>query len=478
MATYRALYITLGVVIASGATFADPIDDFMEEQIAFRRIPGAAFAIIEHGEIKRIGAYGFANLEHDASMRVDSVFELASTTKQFTASAVMLLVEDGKLALADNITKYVTDAPTKWRGITILHLLTHTAGLPPLFPFQNDPKNPTELTTKQMLDSVSQADLIGKPGERAVYSDPGYFLLGMVIESASAERYADFLQKRIFAPHGMDHSSVLDQWRILKHRVAPYTLRGKHLLRGRRDWQQELPSHYGVWSTVEDVARWVAAIQQGKAVTSSSLEKMWTPAKLNSGEDALVWGSPYGFGWMPSDYRGQRVAEHGGFSGTHILIFKDRSLAVVVLTNLDVLSGSEPHAIARGIAGLYDAALALPHTITQQDDIPSSLAKHMEDVLRAATTGIQTPAATDGYNQQLKMLPPPIRDKLSRRLVGMKPLTVLAVEEVETRGLQRFGEKISHLAYADLNSHTGKWGYTFWLTEGGKIAGMRSYRHP
>jgi CubicO group peptidase (beta-lactamase class C family) len=478
MATNRTLYTALGVLIASGATFADPIDDFMEEQIAFRRIPGACFAIIENGEIKRIGAYGFANLEHEVKTRVDSVFELASTTKQFTAAAVMLLVEDGKLGLADDITKYVADAPKKWHGITIQHLLTHTAGLPPFFPFQRDPQNPTELTTKQMLDSVSQAELIAKPGERAVYSDPGYFLLGMVIERASGERYADFLQKRIFAPHGMDNSSVLDQWRILKHRVAPYTLRGKHLLRGRRDWQQELPAHYGVWSTVEDVARWVVAIQAGKAVAASSLEKMWTPAKLGGGEDALVWGSQYGFGWMLNDYRGYRIAEHGGFSGTHILVFKNRSLAVVVLTNLDVRSDSEPHAIARGIAGLYDTALALPHTVAQQDDIPSSLAKKMEDVLRSAASGTQTSAATDGYNQQLKMLPPPILDKLRRRLVGMNPLAVLAVEKVDSRGLQRYGDKISHLAYADLSSPTGKWGHTFWLTEGGKIAGMRSYRHP
>lgn len=473
----RFLPFLAASVLGSAAAFADPIDDFMHQQMKFRGIPGAALAIVKNGEIVRLGTYGFANLEHDAPVRADSVFELASLTKPFTASAIMLLVQDGKVSLEDNLAKYIPDAPDSWRGITVQQLLTHTSGMPHSFPFEEDPSNPTELTTAQMLDSLRAARLIG-PGRRGEYSDPGYFLLGLIIERASGTSYADFLQKRVFDPTGMKASSVLDQWRIIPHRVAPYTLRGKKLLRGRRDWQQELPSHYGVWSSVEDVARWVAAIQRGELLPQATLDRMWTPAKLLNGNTASVWELAYGYGWMLGDYRGWRVAEHGGFSGTHVVLFRDQVLAVVVLTNLDVRSGSEPHALARGIAGLVDPQLAAPHTLAPQSVVDAGLASRLEEVLRSVAGDSDAENATERYNTYLRTLPPPAREDLTRRVDGMKSLTLFALESVADRGIRRFDTDISSLAYADLVTDEGKWEYTFWLAADGKVADARSIRCP
>lgn len=469
------------ITFLTGYTFlrADGIDDYIRDEMKLRNIPGLAFAVVDNGKIVRTSAYGFANLEHDAPTRTDSVFELASTTKQFTAAAVILLVEDGKVSLADDITKYIPDAPTDWRGITIEHILTHTSGLPVFFPFQHDPKNPTELTTAQMLESIREAKMIGKPGRQAQYSDPGYFLLGMVIEKASGMRYAAFLQQYIFDPVKMKSSSVLDQWRIIKHRVAPYTLRGKNLLRGRRDWQQELPSHYGVFSSIEDMARWGVALQTEQILSATTLAKMWTPARLRNGKTATVWGLNYGFGWMLGDYRGYKVTEHGGFAGTHIMMIPEKQLTVIILTNLDVRSGSEPHILARGIAGLYDPNLAQPHTLTPQSKPQHDLTQRADRVLQAAASGSDCgDDTTTAYAAYLRKFPPFARKDLSRRLESKTEFKLIITEDVTGRGLTRFDENIARLAYFDLIGKSGKWCYTFWLTKDDKVAAMRSYRHP
>ena len=477
-ASLRYVALISSVLSIAPATKAgDAIDDFVQAEMKRRQIPGVAFAIVEDGRTVRVGAYGFANLEHDALVRPDSVFELASTTKQFTAAAVMLLVEDGEVALSDKITKYVPSAPDAWADITVEHLLTHTAGLPPFFPFQDDRMNPTELTTGQMLDSLRSARMVAPVGARAIYSDPGYFLLGMVIEKASSMRYEAFLKERIFDPLGMDNSSVLDQWRIIKHRVAPYTLRDGRLLRGRRDWQQELPSHYGVFSSAEDVARWVGALQRGSMLSESSRTRMWTPAKLADGSEAMVWGANYGYGWMVGDYRGHRLVEHGGFSGTHILSFRDRPLAVVVLTNLDVRSGSEPHILARGIAGQYDKTLALPHTLEPAVMNDSELAKQLEGIIRATATGETAGGTTKAFGKYLRRLPPFIRDDVAERLDGFEAIRLIAEQDVSDRSLTRFGQPVDRLVFANLATRNGQWCYTFWLTGKNEVTDMRSYRN-
>jgi CubicO group peptidase (beta-lactamase class C family) len=164
----------------------DALDAYIRNEMQARRIPGLTFAVIDDGRVRK-RAYGRANLETDAPVRTDSIFELASITKPFTATAIMMLVEQGMVSLGDAIGKYLEQAPETWRGMTVRHLLTHTSGLPE-HAF-NDCMN---TTTQQQFAAVVKASLLFPPGEAAQYSDPGYFLLGMIIEKVSGQKYADF----------------------------------------------------------------------------------------------------------------------------------------------------------------------------------------------------------------------------------------------------------------------------------------------
>jgi D-alanyl-D-alanine carboxypeptidase len=180
-----------------------------------------------------------------------------------------------------------------------------------------------------MFEAAMKDPISFEPGERWQYSDVGYFLLGMILEKLSGQRYREFMTERFFQPLGMTASSVLDQWAIIKNRASGYTLRSGQLVHIRRIVQVELPSHYGIFSTVKDLVKWEAALVGGKVVSSSSLDQMWMPAKLNDGTSF-----PYGFGWRVSKINGHRMISHGGITGTEYSRFPDDGLTVIVLTNL------------------------------------------------------------------------------------------------------------------------------------------------
>jgi CubicO group peptidase (beta-lactamase class C family) len=297
---------------------APTTDEYIQVEMKKRCIPGLALVVIKNGEVVKMKGYGIANLEHDVPVTADTVFELASVTKQFTATAIMRLVEKGKVKLDDPIVQYLPGSPSKWNGVTVRHLLTHTGGMAAL-----------GVGSADSFNSATNDPMSFKPGERYQYSDVGYFLLGMIIEKASGQRYKDFLADHFFKPLGMTSTSVLDQWAILKNRAAGYTLRKGQLVNIRRTGQHELPSHYGIFSTVKDLAKWEIALASGKVVNESSLTAMWTPVKLNEGTSY-----PYGFGWELKNVHGHRVITHGGITGTEFTRFPDDKLTVIALTNL------------------------------------------------------------------------------------------------------------------------------------------------
>src|SRR5207247_2009349 len=171
-------------------------------------------------------------------------------------------------------------------------------------------------TTAQLFDAAVKDELKFAAGERFLYSDGGYFVLGMIIEAVSGQRYRDFLDEKFFKPLGMRSTSVIDQWRILKNRAAGYTLRDGQLMNIRRVWQMELASHYGVMSTVKDLVAWDAALAAGRVLAPATLAEMWTPVRLNYGGTY-----PYGFGWFVDDRRGHRWISHAGITGTELSRF-------------------------------------------------------------------------------------------------------------------------------------------------------------
>lgn len=339
---------------ALSAASADSVDSFIRATMASRQIPGLGVAIVRDGQIVFERYYGIANLETGTPVGPSSVFELASVTKQFTAAAVMLLVQDGKVQLDAPISTYVADTPPAWAGITIRRLLSHTAGLPVDAIVGHDGSALLNIRTAQVFDMLRQQRLVAEPGTRFAYSDAGYFLLGMVIEAVTGHSYREFMQHRLFDPVGMTATSILDRARVLKGRVSVYTLRGGNLANWRRDWQYELPSFFGVFSTVDDVVKWDRSLRTHTLLTEQSLNTMWSPARLN---DSTTVSPPYGFGWYLVESNGHRVAEHPGASGTFLLHVIDEPLSIVVLTNLDGATGPSGAVIAHGLATMMDHRL-------------------------------------------------------------------------------------------------------------------------
>jgi D-alanyl-D-alanine carboxypeptidase len=343
-------FVTIGCLCTSAwPAGSDGLDSYIQHEMEAQKIPGVAFAVIDHGKIVEERAYGLENLETGTPLRTDGVFEIASVTKPFTATAIMLLVQDGKIRLDDPIDKYIDHAPPAWKEITVRELLSHTSGIKGLGWVESDGSPLLDITTKRYFDEVAKLPLEFAPGESAEYSDSGYFLLGMIIEKVSGMKYAEFMRQRVFAPFGMTSTSILDRRAIVKNHVAEYTLHDGELEHDRRVWQHELPAYFGMLSTVDDLSKWMIALTEGRVVKPETLDQMWTATKLKGGNPAEVDGMPYGMGWFTLHLSGHRIVGHPGFLGSVIFHYVDDDFTVIVLTNLDVASGSHQVALAQAI---------------------------------------------------------------------------------------------------------------------------------
>jgi CubicO group peptidase (beta-lactamase class C family) len=450
---------------------ADSIDDYIRAEMAKRRIPGLALAVVKAGSVVKMEGYGFANLEHEVPVIPDTVFELASVTKQFTATAIMSLVEDGKLQLDDPIPWHLPRAPETWKGITVRHLLTHTSGLPGLednFKTLRAGGARTNYTTAQLFDAAAKDALTFGPGDRFQYSDVGYFLLGMMIETASGQRYRDFLDARFFKPLGMTSTSVLDHWKILKHRAAGYTIRENQLVNIRRVVQSELPSWGGVFSSVKDLVTWDRALAAGKVVKSSTLAQMWTPVRLNYGGTY-----PYGLGWFVDERRGHRWISHAGITGTELSRFPDDGLTVIVLTNLGQTLGFtrvNSWGLTYGVAGRYIQGMLVGPQKEQSDPDPAT-SQRLRDVLagiaRSEDSALLIPPLTAYFT-------PSGRSFLADLLSTLRSFTFIACDDAQARTMERHGARVSRVCHYRLVNATETRYYSFWLTADGRIADVWS----
>jgi CubicO group peptidase (beta-lactamase class C family) len=319
---------------------ADKIDDYVTAQIKQLHIPGASIAIARDGHITKAQGYGFANLELRSPATKETVYEIGSTSKQFTATAIMMLVEEGKVRLDDTITKYFPEAPQTWRAITIRHLLTHTSGIQNhvavphwLDVFKTNLAFETAPSRDALLKMFFKLPLEFQPGETWAYDNTGYYLLGIIIEKASGKSYWQFLDERIFKPLGMNATRSTDPQPIVRNRASGYEWKNDHF----ENRPVLLPaiafSAGSLLSTVEDMAKWDAALYTEKLLKKSSLVQMWTPVATNDGAAAP---SNYGFGWFIDSYHGHRLVQHsGGTPGFSSVIYRfiDDKLTIIFLTN-------------------------------------------------------------------------------------------------------------------------------------------------
>jgi len=329
----------------------DEVDDYVRAQMQKRNIPGLSLAVVKNGEIIKAKGYGLANVELNVPASPQTVYQSGSVGKQFTATAVMMLVEDGKINLDDRIGKYLDDAPELWKDITIRHLLTHTSGIKNYG--NRDLNYRLDYTDEELVKKAASFPLDFAPGEKWSYSNTGYVLLGIIIKKASGKFYGDLLRERIFAPLKMDTARVITEEDIVPNRAAGYRLvKGELKNQSYVSPSLNRTADGSLYLTVLDLAKWDAALYTEKLLKRASLELMWAPVKLNNGRT-----HPYGFGWGLGDVRGHKLIEHAGaWQGftAHIARYVDDKLTIIVMTNL---AGGGPGAIAHGVAGLYNPEL-------------------------------------------------------------------------------------------------------------------------
>lgn len=316
-----------------------------------QQIPGLALAVVKDGKIVLARGYGLANVEHQVPVKPETIFQSGSTGKQFTATAVMMLVEEGKLGLDDRITKYFPDAPQSWSNITIRHMLTHTSGMTdytPDFDLRRD------YTEDELYARIKPIPLAFQPGEKWSYSNLAYVMLGLLIHKVSGKFYGDFLQERVFKPLEMSTARVISEADIVPNRAAGYRVVNGQLK--NQEWVSptlNTTADGALYLTVYDMAKWDAALYTEKLLKRASLEEMWTPVKLNDGKT-----HPYGFGWALGAVRGHRIVEHGGaWQGfkAQITRYVDDKLAVIVFANQIRANQSK---LAQGVAAILNPELA------------------------------------------------------------------------------------------------------------------------
>ena len=310
----------------------DRVDNFVQGEMQRQHIPGLSLLVARDGKVLLAKGYGFANVELQLPVKPETVFQSGSVGKQFTAMAVMMLVEDGKIKLDDAITNYLTDAPAAWKQVTIRELLSHTAGFgdyPKQFNFRKD------YTEADELRIVEGIPLAFTPGTKWRYSNLGYVTLGILIHKVTGGFYGDFLRKRIFGPLGMTSTRIISEADIIPNRAAGYRLLKEQLK--NQEWVSptvNTTADGSLYFSILDLAKWDAALYTEKLIKRSSFEQMWTVSRLTNGQPN---SGHYGFAWFIQAKRGHRVLDHGGaWQGfeTHISRYIDDKLTVVVLSNL------------------------------------------------------------------------------------------------------------------------------------------------
>jgi CubicO group peptidase (beta-lactamase class C family) len=313
-------------VVARAQDLLPKFEEYAQAAAKAERFSGAIL-VARDGKVLVSKGYGMADVENDVPNTPETKFRLGSITKQFTAAAILLLQERGKLSVQDSICKYVVPCPEAWQPVTIHHLLSHTGGVPNLTSFPDYQKTKREPTTVEAtVGRFRDLPLEFKPGENYKYSNSGYVLLGHVIEKVSGKSYESFLRENIFEPLGMTSTGYDHADEIVKRRARGYAPGPEGRVVNASYLDMSIPfSAGGLYSTVGDLYLWDQALHGGKLLKKPSLDAMLTPVRNN-----------YGYGFGVDKIFARPMAGHGGgiegFS-TNIIRFTDDRVTVIVLSN-------------------------------------------------------------------------------------------------------------------------------------------------
>ena len=345
----NAMMLSAAAVGSSGAQATRTAIDSLMSAYDSPRVPGASLLVVHNGKVVIVKGYGLADAKTGTLVTPATNFRLASLSKQFTATAIMLLANDKKLHYDDDITQHLNTLPAFACGVSIRNLLNHTGGLPDYEDFVPD-------TRQAQVHDADVPRLIGHaaaakfaPGTRYDYSNTGYALLALIVEHASGVPYADFVQKRIFVPLHMTGTVAYEAGRsTVANRAYGHTLSGFEVKSTDQSNTSAVLGDGGIYSSGNDLALWDQAIEKHTLVRARDQKLAFTPPTLPKGA-----ATEYGFGWFVDRDRGMlRLRHHGESRGftNGIIRYPDQHLTVAILTNR---SGGAPWDIAQKIADLY-----------------------------------------------------------------------------------------------------------------------------
>ncbi len=306
--------------------------------------------VVQDGRPVLRKGYGLAEVELAVPVRPEMVFRVGSVTKQFTAACVLKLVEEGRLSLSDEITKFLPDYPAGGRRVTIEQLLTHTSGIKSYteIPARYPNRLREDWTLAQTIDFFKNEPFDFEPGTKWHYDNSGYVLLGAILEKVTGKAYANLVSEWIFEPLGMKDTRYDSETAIVPRRASGYQTGPGGIVNASYLSMTQPFAAGGLISTVDDLARWQAALDAGRILSAESRRRMWTPVTLPDGTPTR-----YGYGWGIWSYEGHAVVEHGGringFSTANLRLPDDR-IYVAVLSNC--LGCAEPRALALRAASL------------------------------------------------------------------------------------------------------------------------------
>ena len=453
--------VLLLLLAVSASAQVTEVNDYVKAEMTRQRIPAVSVAVLKNGKTVLAEGYGVANVELNVPAKADTVFKIGSVSKQFLATGIMLLVQQGKVGLDDKISKYLEGTPETWSPITVRHLLTHTSGIvreaPGFDPFKVQ-------SDADVIKTAYPLPLRFQPGEKWEYCNVGYFILAEIIRKASGKPWEDFLKDQVFSPLEMNATRTTTVAEIIPNRASAYFLRNDKL-QNTDNWPALRPSG-AFLSTALDLAKWEAALQTDNILKRASREQMWTPVTLNGGKKY-----PYGFGWDLDDMRGVSTINHGGtLTGfrAQFTRFPDQGLTIIVLTNL---ASANVGRIAIGVAGLFIPDVRFSALQPQLAPDPA-ITTMFQGLLTEYSKGVKeikqmTPELMAGQSD----VPQRNRDELSALLKNAKSFEFLARRDLGGKGFLKLGVPVTSLwIYRLTTSENKTFHYSFYLTEDKRVA--------
>lgn len=369
----RALWILLAMscsIDVLAATPADPgqaVDQAVAQAMAERKMPGVSVAVIQHGKIVKETSYGQANVELGVPASNATLYTLASTTKEFTAVAIMKLVEEGKLSLDAPVRQYLPELPAAWAPVTVRHCLSHTSGLPDGDAADDVNVLPLAGTRAELLSLLATRP-VAEPGVQMVYNQTEFMLLGDLIARVSGLSYQDFINQRLLQPLGIASMRWGDGWSVIPGRASLYTAlqptadrsklqldadgRPVYSTTGIHAFGQKVVTDWlmpaaGLNGNIDAMARWEAALWSGEVIKPATLALMATPYRMRGGN-----ADGFGLALIPELRDGQPMVSSGGGAAVWLSTLPAQQLTVIVLSNLQA---SRPQALVAQILDIYAA---------------------------------------------------------------------------------------------------------------------------